>query len=60
MLTITLDEKEQRALMALLDAAMKASGIQALDAVNVIVAKLRQAQAEANKPRAVENEAEAA
>jgi len=48
MITLTLDQNEVQALGALLDAAVKATGIQGAKAAVPLYAKLEQAVAEAN------------
>jgi hypothetical protein len=48
MITLTLDQNEVQALGALLDAAVKATGIQGAKAAVPLFAKLEQAVAEAN------------
>jgi hypothetical protein len=50
-LTITFTQDDLNALSALLDAAVKATGIQGAKAALPIIAKLEQAVAEANKPK---------
>jgi predicted DNA-binding transcriptional regulator YafY len=58
MLTVTFTQDELTAIAALLDAAVKSTGIQGAKAALPIIAKLEQAVAEANKPKdqSVENE----
>lgn len=51
---ISFSSSELQALASLLDAAVKATGIQGAKAALPIVAKLEQAVAEANKPKAQE------
>ena len=51
MLTVTFTQEELNALVALLDAAVKATGIQGAKAALPIIAKLEAAVAEANKPK---------
>ena len=51
MLTVTFTQEELNALGALLDAAVKATGIQGAKAALPIIAKLEAAVAEANKPK---------
>ena len=51
---ISFNSNELQALGALLDAAVKATGIHGAKAALPIVAKLEQAVAEANKPKAQE------
>jgi hypothetical protein len=48
MITLTLNQEEVQALGALLDAAVKATGIQGAKAAVPLFAKLEQAVAEAN------------
>jgi len=48
MITLTLNQEEVQALGALLDAAVKATGIQGAKAAVLLYAKLEQAVAEAN------------
>jgi uncharacterized protein YunC (DUF1805 family) len=54
MLTINFDQNELNALAALLDTAVKATGIQGARAA--LLAKLEAAVAEANKPALAEQE----
>ena len=57
MITLTLDQNELQALGALLDAAVKATGIQGAKAAVPLYAKLEQAVAAANaKPEPQETE----
>ena len=49
MITLTLNQEEVNSLGALLDAAVKATGIQGAKAAVPLYAKLEQAVAEANK-----------
>ena len=56
MITITLTNEELQALGALIDVAVKASGIQGAKAAVPLYAKLEQAVAEANKPEPQETE----
>jgi hypothetical protein len=58
MLTVTFTQDDLNALSALLDAAVKATGIQGAKAALPIIAKLEQAVAEANKPKAQSEETE--
>lgn len=58
MLTITFTQDDLNALSALLDAAVKATGIQGAKAALPIIAKLEQAVAEANAPKAQSEETE--
>ena len=51
MLTVTFTQEELNALGALLDAAVKATGIQGAKAALPIFGKLEAAVAEANKPK---------
>ena len=51
MITITLTQDEIQALGALLDAAVKATGIQGAKAAVPLYAKLESAVAEANNPK---------
>jgi hypothetical protein len=51
MITITFDQTELNALAALLDTAVKATGIQGARAALPIIDKLEKAVAEANKPK---------
>jgi len=51
MITLTLSQDEIQALGALLDAAVKATGIQGAKAAVPLFAKLEAAVAEANKPK---------
>jgi hypothetical protein len=51
MITLTLNQEEVQALGALIDVAVKASGIQGAKAAVPIFAKLEAAVAEANKPK---------
>ena len=51
MLTITFTQDDLNALSALLDAAVKATGIQGAKAALPIIAKLEAAVADANKPK---------
>ena len=55
MLTITFTQDELNSIAALLDAAVKATGIQGAKAALPIIAKLEQAVTEANKPKAQED-----
>ena len=54
MITITLTNEELQALGALIDAAVKATGIQGAKAAVPLYAKLEQAVAEANKTQETE------
>ena len=54
MITLTLSQDEVQALGALLDAAVKATGIQGAKAAVPLFAKLEAAVAEANKPKDTE------
>ena len=56
MITITLTQEEIQALGALLDAAVKATGIQGAKAAVPLYAKLEQAVAAANAPKPQETE----
>jgi hypothetical protein len=56
MITLALDQNEVQALGALLDAAVKATGIQGAKAAVPLYAKLEAAVAEANKPEPQETE----
>ena len=51
MITLTLNQEEVNSLGALLDAAVKATGIQGAKAAVPLFAKLEAAVAEANKPK---------
>ncbi len=51
MITLTLDQNEVQALGALLDAAVKATGIQGAKAAVPLFAKLEDAVAAANAPK---------
>lgn len=51
MLVVTFTQEDLNAIAALLDAAVKATGIQGAKAAMPLVAKLEQAVAEANKPQ---------
>ena len=51
MITITFDQTELNALAALLDTAVKATGIQGARAALPLIDKLEAAVAEANKPK---------
>jgi hypothetical protein len=51
MITLTLDQNEVQALGALLDVAVKASGIQGAKAAVPLYTKLEAAVAEANAPK---------
>jgi hypothetical protein len=48
MINLTLDQNEMQALAGLIDAGVKATGIQSVKAAAVLIAKLEQAVAEAN------------
>jgi hypothetical protein len=54
MINLTLSQDEVQALGALLDAAVKATGIQGAKAAVPLFAKLEAAVAEANKPQETE------
>ena len=55
MITITLTNEELQALAGLIDAGVKATGIQSVKAAAVLIAKLEAAVAEANaKPQETE------
>jgi hypothetical protein len=54
MINLTLSQDEVQALGALLDVAVKASGIQGAKAAVPLFAKLEAAVAEANKPQETE------
>jgi hypothetical protein len=54
MITLTLTQDEVNALGALLDAAVKATGIQGAKAAVPLFAKLEAAVADANKPKDTE------
>ena len=56
MITLTLTQDEVQALGALLDAAVKATGIQGAKAAVPLFAKLEAAVADANKPKDKETE----
>jgi hypothetical protein len=56
MITLTLDQNEVQTLGALLDAAVKATGIQGAKAAVPLYAKLEAAVAEANKTEPQETE----
>ena len=51
MITITLTNEELQALAGLIDAGVKATGIQSVKAAAVLIAKLEAAVAEANAPK---------
>jgi hypothetical protein len=53
MITVNFTQDELNSLAALLDTAVKATGIQGARAALPIIAKLEQAVAEANKPKPV-------
>jgi hypothetical protein len=54
MITLTLSQDEVQALGALIDAAVKATGIQGAKAAVPLFAKLEAAVADANKPKDTE------
>ena len=54
MITLTLTQDEVQALGALIDAAVKATGIQGAKAAVPLYAKLEAAVADANKPKDTE------
>lgn len=54
MITLTLDQNELQALAGLLDAAVKATGIQGAKAAVPLFAKLEAAVAEANETKETE------
>ena len=56
MITLTLTQDEVQALGALIDAAVKATGIQGAKAAVPLFAKLEAAVADANKPKDKETE----
>ena len=58
MLTITFTQEDLNSLSALLDVAVKASGIQGARAALPIIDKLEKAVAQANAPQPVEQETE--
>jgi hypothetical protein len=58
MLTITFTQDELNAIAALLDTAVKATGIQGARAALPIIDKLEKAVAEANAPKPAEQETE--
>lgn len=58
MLTITLTQEDLNTIAALLDAAVKATGIQGARAALPIIEKLEKAVAEANAPKAETKETE--
>jgi hypothetical protein len=58
MITITFDQNELNALAALLDTAVKATGLQGARAALPIIDKLEKAVADANKPKPAEQETE--
>jgi len=58
MINVTFDQKELNDLGALLDVAVKASGLQGAKPALAILAKLEEAVAAANAPKAEDNEIE--
>jgi hypothetical protein len=58
MITITFDQTELNALAALLDTAVKASGLQGARAALPLIDKFEKAVADANKPKPAEQETE--
>ena len=51
MITLTLDQNELQALAGLLDAGVKATGLQSVKLAASLLTKLEAAVAEANKPK---------
>jgi hypothetical protein len=58
MLNLSLNNDELQSLTALLDAGVKATGLQSVKAAAALLAKLEAAVAEANKPAPAEQETE--
>ena len=56
MITVTFNQEELNALAALLDVAVKASGLQAAKAALPIMSKLEEAVAAVNAPKSEESE----
>ena len=58
MLTLTLNNDELQSLTALLDAGVKATGLQSVKPAAALLTKLEEAVAEANKPKPETQETE--
>jgi hypothetical protein len=58
MLNLSLNNEELQSLTALLDAGVKATGLQSVKAAAALLVKLEAAVAEANKPAPAEQETE--